>query len=589
MLRIPVAVPLSLLFALLLAACGSSSDSGAPGGGGGGEPRAGTIERVEIPSPVDGVIVFQVFEPAEVVPGERYPLVLEGHGYGGSRQTQATGFVGTLVENGYYVISIDQRGFGESTGPVRVMDPDAEGRDLVAILDWAEDHLDQVLRDSGGTMVVGSYGSSYGGGYQFLLQAVDPQNRLRAMVPDITWYDLTYSLNPGGAIKSGWALFLVAGGEAGSQLGQDNVIRETLLRGVTTNSFPQPGLDFFRYHSPRYFCEGEVIDSIDFITGSEIPQTPPLPPPAVDVMIWQGFPDTLFNVTEAFDNFECLRARGGDVRLLTHQTGHVLPLGPDLLGDEVGTALEALAPLVTVPEFQRGPGANACGSIDRFAATLAWFEEKLKGIPGVIDQVVPTGQDICLSLADDDAIAVREIPVGGEEFAVAADVPAFNGALGAVTGLLGSALPGGLRVAELTTIGEEGAILAGQPTFDLELTPLFDFLGLDSCLLEFLPLACDPILYLGLGYERDGQWRLIDDQLQPVRGFGSHGTPQEPARLVAVAERLQPGDRLGLMVFGFHPQYLGTFSRDILVPALNITGRVQVPLLSPEQITASGF
>lgn len=580
---------LGVLACALLSACGGSS-SGDNAAQPGGDPRPGVVERVEIPSPVDGVIVFQLFEPSEVVPGQRYPLILEGHGYGGSRQTEAGGTIAALIDRGYYVISIDQRGFGESTGPVRVMDPDAEGRDLVAILDWAEANLDQVARDGGGTMKVGTFGSSYGGGYQFLLQAVDAEHRVRAMVPDITWHDLTYSLNPAGAIKSGWALFLVAGGEAGSQLDQDNVIRETLLRGLATNTFPDGALDFFRYHSPRYFCDGEPIDAIEFLATTEIPQTPPVAPPAVDVMLWQGFPDTLFNVTEAFDNYRCLRERGGDVRLLTHQTGHVLPLGAEALaGESVGDALDALSGLVAVPEFQGPAGANACGGIDRQAATLAWFDAKLKDRPAELAATVPTGDSICLSLADGDAVAVSEVPVGGEDLPFATDLPAVSGVIGAATSVLGPDLPGGIGAVELTTIGDEGAVLGGQPTFHLEVTPAVPALALDDCLLDFLPLACDPIVYIGLGYRRDGSWQLIDDQLTPVRGFGSHGTPQDPERLVAVAERLEAGDTLGLLLFGFHPQYLGTFSRDLLVPAVNLTGRVQVPLLSDAQIVAEGF
>jgi ABC-2 type transport system ATP-binding protein len=576
-----------LLAALVfLSACGSSSNSEQ---GVGGETRAGEIRRVEIPSPVDGSIVFQLFEPTQLVAGQRYPLILEGHGYGGSRRTEATGLLADLIDGGYYVISIDQRGFGESTGPVRVMDPDAEGRDLVAILDWAETELAQVARDGSGRMMVGSYGSSYGGGYQFLLQAVDPQRRLRAMVPDIAWHDLVYSLNPGGAIKSGWALFLVAGGEAGSQLGQDNVIRETLVRGLLTNTFPEAGQQFFRYHSPKYFCDGEVIESIDFALGTEIPMTPPIAPPAVDVMLWQGFKDTLFNATEALDNFNCFRDRGGDVRLLTHQSGHILPLGVGLLSEDLDEALDALAGLLTLPEYQSVGGSNNCGSISRDTATLAWFDEKLKGISGRIDEVITTGTNICLSLADGDAIEVAEFPVGGESFAVETMIPEFNGVLGLVGGLLGTQVPGGITAIELMTIGDDGAILAGNPTFNLTLSPLLG-LGLDSCLLPILPLACDPILYIGLGKRSPGQngWTLIDDQLQAIRGFGEHGNPQSPARMVAVAERLLPGDELALMVYGFHPQYLGTFSRDVLVPATNLSGHVQVPLLSPQQIVREG-
>ncbi|MHA7833175.1 MAG: alpha/beta hydrolase [Algiphilus sp.] len=581
-----------LITALLLPACSGSNNSPSVPDEGGETPSdvtAAENRRVEIPSPVEGSIVFQLFTPERMQPGERYPLVLHSHGFGGSRQTEATGLIGTLVANGYYVISIDQRGFGESTGPVRVMDPDAEGRDLVAILDWAETELSQLQRDASGTMMVGAYGSSYGGGYQLLLQAVDSKARLRALVPDITWHDLTESLNPGDAIKSGWALVLVAGGEAGSQGDLDNVIRETLLRGLSSNRFPEPGLDFFRYHSPRYFCDGEAIPEIAFAQGTEVPMTPPNTPPAADILLWQGFPDTLFNVTEAFDNLRCLRARGGDVRLLTHQSGHILPLSVETLSADLDSALAALSGAVVVPEFQGPGGRNACGSIDRDVATLAWFEAKLKGRDAALEEAIPTGDAICLSLAEGDAVAVADIPEGGSDFPVEASTPAVSGLIGVATTALGPGLPGGIQAIPLQTIGQDGAVLAGQPTMQLTLSPVNEALAQAECLSAFLPLACDPIVYVGVGYQRDGQWQLIDDQLKPLRGFGAHGTPQAPERLVAVAERLQPGDTLGLLVYGFHPQYLGTFSRDVLVPALTISGRVQLPLLSAQDIVAEGF
>ena len=179
----------------------------------------GTIYRQAIHVDATGdTQVFQVFEPTHLVAGQTYPLVLQGHGYGGSRETDAPdgSFIARLRDAGYYVISIDERGFGESSGTVRVMDPEYEGQDLIAILDWAE-NLPGLRRHSDGSMVVGSYGGSYGGMYQFLLAGADPRHRLHVIAPDITPHDLTYALNEGNVVKSGWGLVLVAGGEAGAK------------------------------------------------------------------------------------------------------------------------------------------------------------------------------------------------------------------------------------------------------------------------------------------------------------------------------------------------------------------------------------
>src|SRR3546814_5777337 len=81
------------------------------------------------------------------------------------------------------------------------MDPEYEGQDLSAVLDWAE-NLEGLRRRNNGEMMVGSYGGSYGGMYQVLLYAVDPKHRLRVLAPDITPHDLTYSLDPNGVVKS---------------------------------------------------------------------------------------------------------------------------------------------------------------------------------------------------------------------------------------------------------------------------------------------------------------------------------------------------------------------------------------------------
>ncbi|HEY1078215.1 MAG TPA: CocE/NonD family hydrolase [Fontimonas sp.] len=607
---------------LSLAACGSSEEisGGAAGGGSalslGDTPptvavaadRDGTNYRQEIVSPVTGdTTVVQVFEPTHLEAGKTYPLVLEGHGYGGQRQTAAGdgSFIRRLNDAGYYVISIDQRGFGESSGTVRVMDPDFEGQNLVAVLDWAE-NLEGLRRRSNGEMYVGSYGGSYGGMYQFLLFGADPKHRLRVIAPNITPHDLVYALRPNGVIKSGWALLLSVGGEASvtqildpadpagtltdlltqvSEGGtrQDTAIIETLVQGALTNEFPDAGANFFAYHSVRYFCDGVAPGPQDFLFATpDSFLVPPGPVPAVDALIMQGFRDTLFNFNDGYNNYNCMKARGGDVRLLTHQSGHILPLSTEALEGPLDPFYAAL----TLPNFQDAGTSGDCGGIKLGDAQFAWFEEKLRGQAGSVASVVTSGRNVCLSLAEDDAIAVRQVKTGGEAFEIDASTPQLNSALGIVGSVLGNAAREALLATQpLTTIGAGGGIIAGIPTLDITLEGLTG-VELETCATPAVQLGCDPILFLGIGHRAAGteRWDLIDDQLTPVRGFGAH-----QLQMTGIAERLNEGDELALLVYGFHAQYPITWSRDLLVPALTLSGTVELPLLAPRDIVREGL
>ena len=109
-----------------------------------GQSRPGTAYSVYIQAPGTGdKVAFTVFEPATLEGGKTYPLVLQAMGYGLSRDTpSSTANVKPLIDAGYGVISFDHRGMGESSGVVRNMDPDYEGKNVLAVLDWAEARLD---------------------------------------------------------------------------------------------------------------------------------------------------------------------------------------------------------------------------------------------------------------------------------------------------------------------------------------------------------------------------------------------------------------------------------------------------------------
>lgn len=593
----PIRSSLLLLTTLLgLAAC---SGGRVPVSGGGGAGPAGELPygsdtavascrtvseltggrayQVIIPSRVDEEpISFQVHEPDVFDCATRHALILEGHGYAGSRQTAAGSFA-TLTGAGYAVISIDQRGSGGSGGFVRVMDPDFEGEDLVAIVDWAEQHLDY-LRYAGGNLLLGSIGGSYGGMYQYLLLNKDPARRLDAIVPEIAPHDLTYSLNPNNVIKSYWGLALGGAGDAGTQFGQDSIIRATLLEGGVTGVFPEGALPFFAYHSMRYFCENPLDLQPDFSGDTATYLLDPLlqllpltadgeytvitpsrrQVPRVDALLWQGPRDDLFNLNEAFRNYQCLRRAGGDVRLLTYNFGH------HFLSPNLGLIEQSLANLAVPLDTQ-------CGPIDKDAATLAWFNDKLLGI-GDVDTVVTTGQNICFHLDTGDAVSLPQMPIGGEEFPI--ELP---GGL-PVPVLIDNPLP---VVVPLTTAGDGGAVLAGIPTASLTISrgdPVLD----GFCQTETDPIlragTCDSVVFVGVGVIKFGELipllpELIEEQVIPVRGLGSH-----EVELVGIAERVSAGDQIVLLVYGLQDAFIVSASRDVSTPLVQVEGTVRLPL-----------
>ncbi len=539
--------------------------------------EGGRAYHVNIPSRVDGEnISFQVHEPDGFDCGVKHALILQGHGYSGSRST-AVGSFAALTAAGYAVISIDQRGSPDSGGTVRVMDPDFEGEDLVAIVDWAEQHLDY-LRYRQNNLVLGSIGGSYGGMYQYLLLNKDPDRRLDAIVPEIAPHDLNYSLNPNGVVKSYWALFLAGAGDAQTEFGQDTLIRATLVEGGVTGRFPDAAEPFFAYHSMRYFCENPLdLQPLDHgdtaaYTFDPLYQLMPLTAggeytvltpserrvPKVDALLWQGPRDDLFNLNEAWRNYTCLQRAGGDVRLLSYSFGHhILAPNPGLL--EQGLSNQTL------------PLETECGPIDKDAATLAWFNDKLLGI-GNADDIIRSGQDICFSLDVGDAVALPEMPVGGEDFPIE--------------------LPGGLPVpvtlndpqpmlVPLRAIDTGGDVLAGIPT--AQITVSFGDPTLDGlCQSQTDPVirfgTCDSTIYLGLGVIKTGEFaplvpELIEEQVIPVRGLGEHHI-----EMVGVAERISAGDQLVLLIYGLHDGFAFSSSRDISASVVSVRGRVQVPL-----------
>ncbi|MEV0593633.1 alpha/beta fold hydrolase [Nonomuraea cavernae] len=148
--------------------------------------------------------------------GGKAPAVLLAHGFGGSKQSvrfQAE----RLAQDGYAVLTWSARGFGRSTGQIALNSPDYEVKDVKQLIDWLAERP-EVRLDAAGDPRVGIAGGSYGGSIALMTAAHD--NRVDAIVPQITWSDLADALFPdatgqgpeNGVFKRMWAGFFFGRG-----------------------------------------------------------------------------------------------------------------------------------------------------------------------------------------------------------------------------------------------------------------------------------------------------------------------------------------------------------------------------------------
>ena len=471
-------------------------------------------------------------------------------------------FLKQLPNNGYVVISADPRGIGDSVpknggGPQRLMDPKAEVQDARQILDWAYDHAaDYAIETQSGTGIakdlkVGTFGVSYGGGFQMPLAALDP--RIDTMVPVATWYDIYYSIVPGGAIKSAWggALCMIGNlvgqvytpflGALCDEIGPSNLNaaslrteqdlvdylglepgtpptavqlarQQKLASQLGEASFPsmQEVIDFLVQPGMGYF-EQQQANGQPWGFGESSAHLR-----AVPALFIQGNSDLLFNLTEGYSNWRYFKNAGGDVRLMSVNGGH-----------------NALA----------SPNTSYCGRQNSLGSALAWFNYYLKGESSRAFDAI---SKVCISVSNTDrAPYVRNVGVKLDDFPVGS----LSGD-GAVPAELANAT---VTVKESTTTPEfvpvvtisgNDKVLAGVPTVG----------SISVKSLRKLSGRPDAVALIATGIKRNGELIAVDQQ---VTGFAEgdhvsnnpHVDVDGRILLPAVGERLQDGDEVGLLLY----------------------------------------
>ena len=620
---------------VLIAACGASSTP-APGVPTCRNPAAASVQPdlsvpVDVPTDYDptaspapaapATINFSLFLPQRC-PGDRFPLVLQSHGYSGTRLKDFSGagikpdikhfdsinyLVKALPQYGYVVISVDERGHGtaapgQAAHNARVIDPAAETQDMIAILDWAYDNPSlSFVEQQNGTGIakdlrVGTIGYSYGGGFEMPLAILDA--RIDTMVPNGTWNNLLYSLLPGDGVKLGFDSLLctlaVQGNVNNTPLvanlcnlvGPSSSAAATLrtradlaTAAMAPTAMPRAALDenellnFFYTRGAKYFevpaRDGHAIEARDLpgassdplldrsaTVGAQVAARVGQPAPDIPVLFLQGNRDTLFNLTDVYFNYQFFKSGGGDVRLLTTEGGHMNPLA-----------------------FQTQGSAN-CGGIVGLNAILGWFNQKLKGSDATgAYAAIP---QVCISVAD--------TPPPSNE--TGQDNTSTEPAIPGNAGLVGLVLPD-IPVGQLAGTGSVAATAASLTATVLSgsgQTPVFQQVGGDiataGAVLAGIPriarvsvtagvgATVTPVAYVGVGIVRGTETILVDDEVTPFAALApatgasdcatgpatdhcrTRGTGNTAVLLPGVGEQLQVGDKVGLLFYENHVQYL---------------------------------
>ncbi|MEV5949005.1 CocE/NonD family hydrolase [Streptomyces sp. NPDC051993] len=274
-----------------------------------------------------------LYRPAGVDKAHPAPAVLTTNGFGGSKSDGTTDATArAFADRGYVALAYSGLGFGASGCLISLDDPGSDGRAASRLIDFlagtraADDgtRIGFVTKDGPGDPRVGMIGGSYGGAVQMATAAVD--HRVDALVPLITWNDLTYALDPNnagdrtvpGAFKWQWTNGFYLIGESQpitlpnldpsrwGSLGCVHFVPNACktIGLLNSGSYPAAATAAMRRYA-RSVSPAGYLDRVEAPT-----------------LLIQGQTDSLFNLNEATATYRTLKEQGTTTKMIWQSWGH---------------------------------------------------------------------------------------------------------------------------------------------------------------------------------------------------------------------------------------------------------------------------
>jgi ABC-2 type transport system ATP-binding protein len=478
------------------------------------------------------------FTPAE--DGD-HPAVLLGHGFGGSKddvRAQAE----DLARHGYAVLTWSARGFGHSTGKIGLNAPDGEVADVSGLIDWLAEQPGVEL-DKPGDPRVGMAGASYGGAIALLAAGHD--NRVDAVAPAITYWNLADALFPDGVFKKLWAgIFVNTGG--GCAKFEPALCR--MYERVAESGEPDPAaVKLLEERSPQ-----AVGDRIK-----------------VPTLLMQGQTDSLFPLGQADAAAKAIRANGAPVDVDWIAGGHD---GGDMEGGRVRARVRAWFDRYLKDD--KGADTGPAFRVTRTLGTGAGTDDGEPRLSGVDADTYPglTARPRALELA-------------GREQEFANPPGASPPSVSALPGLGGS---GGL--AQLSSLGigvsldfpgQYAAFTSERLREDLQIT------GSPTVTVHVKSTSDDAVLFAKV-YDvgPDGGGQVLPAQLvTPVRVEGAKTGKDVRLTLPAVDHTVEAGHRLRLVLSSTDLGYASPATPATYTVSVESSLKVPAGLGATDQVT----